>query len=83
MIDDNRVFIIEYKILHDVSTDIDDNVGNVTQRIEILSSRSPFAVFVIAHVNGEKKLTPVAIQTELSPGNSFVITTSGRKYYGL
>jgi hypothetical protein len=66
MIDRGRVFIIEYKMLHNLT----EQDGTGKRKIE--KSRSPFCTFVtVKGSNGSNRsmgLKPVAIQIDLIPG---------------
>ena len=68
MIDADRVFIIDYKLLHGLSNVVDYTERNTTDRREMEESRSPFCTFVVVNVRGGKELKPVAIQTDLTKG---------------
>ena len=68
MLDTGKVFIVDYKLLFDISNVEDLLDLNTTDRREMKASRSPFCVFV--SVNGELK--PVAIQIDLVSGKFLV-----------
>ena len=63
MISTGKVFIIDYKLLYDLTNVKDYTERNTTDKREMRESRSPLCVFVSA--NG---LKPVAIQTDLTSG---------------
>ena len=69
MIDDNRAFIIDYKLLFGL-TDMDDFYDTTKGRTMRWSS-SPFCVFVVE--KSSKDLKPVAIQTNLTPGKKIIL----------
>ncbi|CAB4040502.1 arachidonate 5-lipoxygenase-like [Paramuricea clavata] len=80
MIAVGRVFIIDYKLLHNLSNVEDYTERNTTDRRKMEKSRSPFCTFVVTNVRGAKELKPVAIQTDLIQGAPVFSPVDGLKW---
>ena len=74
MINEGKVFILDYKLLHGVRNVDDLTEKNTTDDRKMRKSRSPFCIFVSANEGGVNNLKPAAIQTDLFSGSHLTLT---------